>query len=402
MDWRAAVSFSERLAKIVKITHNYKLAYPNVPPVDVSKEAQALEGGAYADAGSFADYEHRCDSIIEELWPEIASSGNANAQQAAEDEDKDLLAGPHADIGKYKGAVHFRNGLFSEVYKARKPDVGTGSKAQNGSLVALKLTTPAMMSAPHDSEREARILSKAKSEEKNIVPLLETFSLSGGRFVLVFEYMPWDLDHLLQKQISSRTQIQSIIKDLFIALAHIHSLGILHRDIKPSNILLKSPSGPAFLTDFGIAWQDGDKASEPADQKITDVGTTHYRAPELLFGNHRYGPSLDMWAAGCVVAEAACLNGQPLFDSGELGSDLALIQSHFKILGTPDLEVWPGARDCDDWGKMEFYRYAPKPWEDVLPSCDGRARDLVSKLVAYESSTRLTAAEALRHEYFQS
>jgi hypothetical protein len=30
-----------------------------------------------------------------------------------------------------------------------------------------------------------------------------------------------------------------------------------------------------------------------------------------------------------------------LFDSGELGSDLALIQSVFKKLGTPNLEVWP-------------------------------------------------------------
>ncbi|KAK7634022.1 Mo25-like-domain-containing protein [Phyllosticta citricarpa] len=249
------------------------------------------------------------------------------------------------------------------------------------------------MNAPHDSEREARIMLKAKSEEKNILPLLETFALSGGRFVLVFEYMAWDLDQLLQQQISSRVQIKSIIKDLFSALDHIHSLGILHRDVKPSNILLRSPSGPAFLADFGIAWLGGDKASEPADQKITDVGTTHYRAPELLFGNHRYGPSLDVWAAGCVVAEAACLDGKSLFDSGELGSDLALIQSHFKTLGTPNLEVWPGAKDCNDWGKMEFYQYAPKPWEEVLPSCDGHARDLVSKLVAYESTTRLTAAE---------
>ncbi|KAK8183277.1 cell division protein kinase [Phyllosticta capitalensis] len=407
MDWRAAVSFSERLAKIVKITHNYKLAHPNVPASDVGRQAQALESSAYTDADSFADYEHRCESIIGNLSAEVASSGNPAAQQVAEveseQEDKDLLAGPHADIGRYKSAVHFRNGLFSEVYKARRPEGDNDQKAQKVSLVALKLTTPAMMSAPHDSEREARILAKAKSEERNIVPLLETFALSGGRFVLVFEWMPWDLDSLLQKEIASRAQIKAILKDLFSALAHIHSMGILHRDVKPSNILLRSPSGPAFLADFGIAWQDGDKGCEPADEKITDVGTTHYRAPELLFGNHRYGPSLDMWAAGCVVAEAACLKGQSLFDSGELGSDLALIQSHFKTLGTPDLEVWSGAKDCKDWGKMEFYKYPPKPWEEVLPpNCDEKARDLVSKLVQYESSTRLTAAEALLHEYFQS
>lgn len=43
---------------------------------------------------------------------------------------------------------------------------------------------------------------------------------------------------------------------------------------------------------------------------------------------------------------------------------------------------------------MEFYKYPPKPWEEVQPpNCDEKARDLVSKLVQYESSTRLTAAE---------
>ena len=29
-----------------------------------------------------------------------------------------------------------------------------------------------------------------------------------------------------------------------------------------------------------------------------------YRAPELLFGSTAYGPSVDMWAAGCVFAGA--------------------------------------------------------------------------------------------------
>ena len=124
-------------------------------------------------------------------------------------------------------------------------------------------------------------------------------------------------------------------------LEHIHSCGIIHRDIKPSNILLRSPSGPAYISDFGIAWSADDPSSEPAREKIMDVGTTSYRPPELMFGNQWYNTSLDMWATGCVAAQVVSLGSQTLFDSGDLGSDLALIKSMFSTLGTPNFDSWP-------------------------------------------------------------
>jgi cyclin-dependent kinase len=141
------------------------------------------------------------------------------------------------------------------------------------------------------------------------------------------------------------TQTRSHLRDLFRALAQIHDLGIIHRDIKPSNILLDSPDGPAYLADFGISWKEGQKDSEPAVKKITDVGTTCYRPPEILFGYRGYGAALDLWAAGCVVAEAVAVGHKQLFDSGPVGSDLSLIQSIFQTLGTPDEEIWPVCHD---------------------------------------------------------
>ena len=85
---------------------------------------------------------------------------------------------------------------------------------------------------------------------------------------------------------------------------------------------------------------DGDTASEPANEKITDVGTTAYRPPELLFGHRGYDCSLDLWAAGCVVTEAITGGERTLFDAGPLGSELALIHSIFKTLGTPSSDTW--------------------------------------------------------------
>ncbi|MCJ1380946.1 hypothetical protein MMC17_004055 [Xylographa soralifera] len=247
------------------------------------------------------------------------------------------------------------------------------------------------MSLPHNSIREARLLSFATST--NVIPLLSTFYRSGGHFVLVFPFISYTFGDLLHQHALTQSQVQSHLHDLFSALAHIHSRGILHRDVKPDNILLASPSGPAYLADFGIAWKEGDPNSEAVDKKITDVGTTCYRAPELLFGKTTYDSSVDMWAAGCVVAEATMDGKKTLFDAGPLGSELALIQSIFKTKGTPTTDSWPEAAQLPDWGKMRFYEYPPRPWEEVMPDTKQAARELVEKLVRYQSIDRLTALE---------
>ena len=245
-------------------------------------------------------------------------------------------------IGVYQNAVYHREGLFSVVYKAPALlnegyfSTHTTSKSK---FVALKVTTPSMMEPPHDSKREAQILKIAASA--NVIPLLNTFREDSSRFVLVLPFMRHDFDDLLQHKKMSKIQVRSCLKDVFSALSFIHKQGVIHRDVKPSNILLKSLDGPAYLSDFGIAWAPEATGSEAEESKITDVGTTCYRPPEILFGNKHYNCSLDLWAAGCTVAEALDPNHETLFDSGEMGSDLALIQSLFKKLGTPTLDVWP-------------------------------------------------------------
>lgn len=233
-------------------------------------------------------------------------------------------------FGQYTSCFHRFDGLHSTIYK---------SVAEDGTVRALKITIPHLMAAPHDAHREARLLREACSP--HVIPLFETFDLDGGRLALVFPFLQYDFEHLLQRDVVTAAQTRSVLRDLFQALAHIHKQGIIHRDIKPSNILLNSPDGPAYLADFGISWKEGDPGSEPSHLKITDVGTTCYRSPEILFGYKAYGTALDLWAAGCVVAEAISVGHRALFDAGPVGSDLSLIFSIFKTLGTPDEHSWP-------------------------------------------------------------
>lgn len=286
------------------------------------------------------------------------------------------------------------------------------------------MTIPSQCQLPHNVKREARILAKAV--HPNVIQLLETHIVSSGHFLLVFPFQPLDLAALLSKKPLGLQQQKTILHDIFTGLSHLHTLRVIHRDIKPSNILLASSTGPAYLADFGIAWAPDDPASEPANEKITDVGTASYRPPELLFGKRDYGVEIDLWAAGCVVAETvANVKGTAwtLFNAGELGSELALVKSIFQTLGTPNGTRWPvsGARssrslliyvdcvrngsdiqaqeteDLPDWGKMTFVNFQGKSWDEVLPNASPKGRDLVSQLVQYQSTERLNAADVSRY-----
>jgi cyclin-dependent kinase len=338
------------------------------------------------------EYHELCAKVVQ-LLLSSASSGPVDDRHVNEHVFPNLPTSG-AKIGRYINGQHYQDGLFSEVFKAVDPDADTNDRNR---LVALKITTPDLERPPHNSKREARILVAAKGDY--IIKLLETFQQAGGHFVLAFPFMPYGLDSLLYKHQLPDSARRAVLRDIFSALAHLHSLGIIHRDVKPSNVLLCSPSGPAHLSDFGIAWSPADPACEPAGEKILDVGTTCYRPPELLFGHQEYNEKLDMWAAGCVAAQVVCLNGKTLFDAGDLGSELALIRSMFETLGTPTVETWPEAEGFPDWGKMEFKKYEAKKWEEILPGAGEEELELVKSLVVYESGERLSAEEVRKTSF---
>lgn len=289
-------------------------------------------------------------------------------------------------VGEYRNAQAFAEGITSVVYKARSHAEQAGGEQ----TVALKVVRSSDPQPPHDPKREARILRKAAGSR--VIALLETFQ-AGFPFVLVFPFMALDLGSALKDNRLKPAQIQAHLRQLFEALKYIHNLDIIHRDVKPSALLLVSLNGPAYLSDFGISWMLEDPDSEKPGEKHTEVGTGCYRPPELLFGHRSYSTSLDLWSAGCVVAEALSPTRQSLFDSGPIGTDLSLLKSVFSQLGTPTLEEWPEAAGFPDWGKMDFHTYEKKAWSDILPDVSEEGRDLVERLVRYESAERRPAVE---------
>ena len=129
-----------------------------------------------------------------------------------------------------------------------------------------------------------------------------------------------------EAQPAEQTRRMQVIRKLcyqfFEGLAFLHSKGIAHRDIKPDNILvdadgvLNMQKEPTLkICDFGSAKQldnhnwvfNQRKVISMGDVlprgSVTYISTRYYRAPELLYSNAYYGIEIDLWAAGCVIAE---------------------------------------------------------------------------------------------------
>lgn len=329
---------------------------------------------SYSD-GSQDEYDAACSSIASRPAAQ-ATRTDSPERDCRDDETSD--AEPGVRIGPYRACRYVASGVTAEVYRCQDR--------------ALKVITETHAMEPHNAHREARILSLLK---KPCIPLLETFRDHQQRFVLAFPYMPLTLATLLDRGPLTNTQVRSIFTDLFSALAHIHSQGIIHRDIKPTAVLLASPAGPAYLSDFGTAWHPTlSTPTEPADDKILDIGTGPYRAPEALFGDKSYGPPVDMWAAGAVLAECCRNPPTPLFESRpahEDGNQLGLILSIFKTMGSPTRESWPEARTFRT-PPFEMYRFFEgRDWGVILPDVEPAWREVIARLVRY--SGRASAEE---------
>ncbi|OIW28237.1 serine/threonine-protein kinase csk1 [Coniochaeta ligniaria NRRL 30616] len=369
-DWRTSLTASERYENIQRIQQVIVNS-----GLSSGQTAFAIESEAYKSSHSREEYDAACSSLPS---PPTAQATRTDSPLPDSHVDDPTNEEPGVRIGPYRDCHYVASGVTAEVYRSRNR--------------ALKVITETRDIEPHNPHREAKILALLK---KPCIPLLETFRDHEQRFVLVFPYMPLTLATLLDQGPLTATQTKSIFRDILSALASIHNQGIIHRDIKPSAVLLVSPTGPAYLSDFGTAWHPTlSAAAEPPDAKILDIGTGAYRAPEVLFGDKSYGPPVDVWGAGVVLAE--CLHGK-LFESRpvhEDGNQLGLILSIFKTVGSPTRESWPEAARFRT-PPFEMYRFfEARPWEEILPDVEGGWRELIAAMVRYDSG-RVTAEKAL-------
>jgi cyclin-dependent kinase len=246
---------------------------------------------------------------------------------------------------------------------------------------------------PSTAIREISLLKELKDD--HIVRLLDIVH-ADQKLYLVFEFLDVDLKRYIEMSNQNRTPISlPIVKkfthQLTSGLLYCHSHRILHRDLKPQNLLIDSRDN-LKLADFGLSRAFG----IPMRTYTHEVVTLWYRAPEVLLGSRHYSTAIDMWSVGCIFAEMA-MQGTPLFPGD---SEIDQIFKIFRILGTPNEEVWPGVSSLPDY-KPTFPQWSRQELSRIVNTIGEDGLDMLRSTLMYDSAKRLSAKRALQHPYFE-
>jgi len=276
------------------------------------------------------------------------------------DEVKMVNAGYWGSISDtYRLGKKLGKGKYGVVYEATK--YSTDEK------FAIKCINKARVSNLEVLRREIDIMKRLPSHP-NIVELHEVVEDSEFLWLVQDLCQGGDLFDKITAGKMAPDVTKQIVGQILSAVNHCHMNGIVHRDLKPENIVMSScyANSEIKLIDFGLS-QISNSHSDIPDMK-TRVGTPYYVAPEVL--KKCYTHKCDLWSVGVITYVLLC--GYPPF------------------WGDTDEQIFSMVRS----GNFDFPK---EEWDSVSNS----AKNLVRRLLTYDPSSRLSAAEAMKHDWFR-
>ena len=243
---------------------------------------------------------------------------------------------------------------------------------------------------------------------------------------LVFHPTPFVLQRVISRSKKHRDEPESLISspilsawfhDMLSAVVHCHTNHVILRAIQADQV---------FLDDSGVAKLSGLYRATilPPNERSTsinplrnarsikkekgrdrqddgsEIASNPYVAPENLLGSMKHTKETDIWSVGCLMANI--LLGKPLFVGKER---MALLMAMFKIVGTP------GKDNYSDASRFPFYKDSPKKYkrgvqkafQHMMQEDDykehEKAIDLIAAMVHLDPRKRISAVDALKHEY---
>lgn len=220
---------------------------------------------------------------------------------------------------------------------------------------------------------EIKILIKL--DHPNIVKIFEFYNTHRYYYLITELCKGGDLfDKIIAEGPFNEKVTSHIIFQILNAVNYCHKMNIIHRDLKPENILIEKYEYIDKLDlsykiyrikiiDFGTA-----KIFEKNKIETQVIGSSYYMAPEVLLKN--YNEKCDLWSCGVILY--ILLSGRPPFTGINNKSIMESIQK-----GNYDLES--------------------EIWKNI--SLEGK--DLIRHLLDKNVSSRLSAEDALGHQWFK-
>lgn len=187
-----------------------------------------------------------------------------------------------------------------------------------------------------------------------------------------------------------------LMKQLLMAVEHLHNNNIIHRDIKTANICIQFDQESKLPT---LTLIDFD-ATRPILARPSNIYTPNnrvtlpYRPPEILFGSTDYNKAADMWSVGCVFLEMYSVKNHYYFD---YAGQRILVQDWERLIGPINMSIFP-------YADPKFNNLIKLPKQDLfykIPNATNIFKNLIYNLLTYDPNQRFTATEALQHEFFQ-
>lgn len=243
----------------------------------------------------------------------------------------------------------------------------------------------------------------------------------------------------------------TIFYNLLAGLKYLGEMGIYHRDLKPANCLVNQDCS-VKICDFGLSRAVGvdqrhlgelpstprdDAAGPGADGKIVvphtksmkraltgHVVTRWYRAPELILLEQNYNEQIDMWSAGCILAEllgmmraniaqpsdrGPLFPGQscfPLSPESKKASKYSRgnrdqLKMIFDTIGTPTTEeIAALPKDAGAYVEKQYSKRPAINLKDKYPGGSDATVGLLGEMLKFSPKNRITVNDAIKHPAF--
>jgi calcium-dependent protein kinase len=263
----------------------------------------------------------------------------------------------------YEILDHIGQGSYGRVYRAKH--------IKTGVIRAIKkINKHSYNMSPEEEKNLIKEISILKQlDHPNILKIFEFYNSRQNLFIVSEHLTGGELfKKIIEEKHFSEKVAAHIMKQLLSAVHYCHLKNIVHRDLKPENILIESyeHTKKEFFTirviDFGTS-----EYNKKAMLK-EKIGSSYYIAPEVL--NNTYNEKCDLWSCGVIMYILLC--GYSPFN----GRTEEAILEKVKI------------------GKFAM---SDSIWQEI----SNEAKDLIKNLLNKNIEKRLSAEEALHHEWFK-